>query len=115
MSVSNWPFTAVVPSFIFPHGKKSFNAPPLPERPANCGFDIPFFGEMRIMVGRDDEGGGLRPLVVDPLVVSASVPFLSALPSLRGVSFLRYVVDITHIWDYEVAMHDERSLRMFGI
>lgn len=56
--------------------------PPLPERPANCGFDIPFFGEVRIMVGRDDEGGVLRPLVVDPLVVSTSVPFLSALPSL---------------------------------
>ena len=90
------------------------DAPPLPERPANCGYDVTFYGELVIMVGADGDEV-FRPLEVDPLVVSASVPFLSAFPSLRNVDFLRYVVDIDDVSDYENAVYDGEPLYTFAI
>lgn len=62
------------------------DAPPLPEKPVGIGFDIAFYYELWSLRGTDDDEV-FRPLEVDPLVVSASVPFLSVLPSLRSVDF----------------------------
>ena len=71
------------------------DAPPLPKRPAGVGYDHSTWDEIHAMVGDgDDYEGFARPLEVDIEVVTATVPFLSAFPSLEVVGcFFRYVVE----------------------
>ena len=67
------------------------DAPALPERPANIGYDVSTWDEIHAMTGelsRDANGFPVRyarPLEVDLAVVTAAVPFLSAFSSLKQV------------------------------